>query len=356
MESSIKIIIAGTSVRHIACSAARVGHDVLALDSYCDHDLNICASQTVFLDATRAEKLIYKYAKQFSPDAIVLGPGLEGLKIKGIRTLNNSSEKVFQVSDKLWLARWLENRGYPAIQNLDADSQLHFPVIVKPRRGAGGLGCRLVEDEEDLIREDGLIIQEFVKGIPSSVSVISNGHESKAIAVNEQLIGLSWTGAKDFRYCGNITPLNCHNFGLEDLAERIISELGLIGSNGVDFILTKSGPLILEVNPRFQGSLDTVEISTGKNVFEAHVKAFQGCLPGSFETKCTAGRAIIFAENDLRIKKLLNLKWITDIPMCGSLVRIGDPLVSILAAGDSQLDVLRLLQHRSKCIKDVFLK
>jgi len=46
-------------------------------------------------------------------------------------------------------------------------------------------------------------------------------------------------------------------------------------------MLTDKGVQVIEVNPRFQGSIDTIELSTGLSIFDAHIKSFDGELPGS---------------------------------------------------------------------------
>ena len=315
----MKILIVGYSVRHIACSAARASHKVFAADSFCDLDLEACsyciALLPQLLDAPQAESLIQTYVEKFSPDAVVLGPGLEETRVNGVRVLNNPPEKAALVSDKLWLAGWLEKRGFPSIPTSESPEKASFPAVIKPRKGAGGVGFKLVkraEDlkmEEDMMLEEGMIIQDWLSGMPASVSVIGTGRDSTAIAVNEQLVGAPWAGADGFRYSGNITPLeisaltSCEGRPQPEMArmaEEIVSELGLVGSNGVDFLLTERGPMVVEVNPRFQGSLDAVEMSTGKNVFQAHVESFKGILPEIPVPKNVAGRAIFFADRTSR--------------------------------------------------------
>ena len=213
----MKILIVGYSVRHIACSASRAGHEVFAADSFCDLDLEACSYGITLLpqplDALQAESLIQTYVETFSPDAVVLGPGLEEARVNGVSVLNNSPEKAALVSDKLWLAGWLEERGFPFIPTGESPEKASFPAVIKPRKGAGGVGCKLVERATDLQLdgymelEDGVIIQDWLSGKPASVSIIGNGRDSRAIAVNEQLIGASWAGADGFRYSGNIISL-----------------------------------------------------------------------------------------------------------------------------------------------------
>jgi hypothetical protein len=356
----MKLLVAGFSVRHIACSASRAGHHIIAADSFCDIDLEKCAAKTFLLDQDTAMKTLPALIEEHSPEAVVLGPGLEEAKVQGVRVLNNPPELAAQVSDKLWLARWLEERGFPFIktyqgppgspQSPPADLA-DFPLVIKPRKGAGGVGCRLVDNPGSMRWEEGLIIQEWIEGRPASVSVIGDGHKARALAVNEQIIGATFAGAEGFRYSGNITPLEPDFPGLEAMAEEIVAELHLLGSNGVDFLLTEKGPVVVEVNPRFQGSLDTVELSTGLNVFRAHLDAFSGILPERPVPlpQRTAGRVIFYAPEDLKIgpELSMSIEGLADVPRPGALIKSGDPVASILATGKNRGDVIKRLMDRT---------
>jgi hypothetical protein len=219
--------------------------------------------------------------------------------------------------------------------------------------------------EKDMKLEGGMIIQDWFSGTPASVSVIGTGRDSRAIAANEQLIGAHWAGADEFRYSGNISPLelspltSCKDTLQPEMvrvAEEIVSELGLVGSNGVDFLLTERGPVVVEVNPRFQGSLDVVEMSTGKNVFQAHVDAFGGILPEKSVPKKVAGRAILFTDESIKIDEplarwIMGKDWIRDVPRPGSNVKKSDPVASVLATGGDRAEVLDLLMERTAMLR-----
>jgi len=370
-----RILVVGQSVRHIASSAARAGHVVFAADCYRDLDLEKSAFQTFILKAdpsilgelaSSAENLIRTILDRGSIDSIVLGPGVEEMRIggidgiDGIQVLNNPPEKISQVSDKLWLARWLEGEGFASAPawKIDEDRSGTFPLMVKPRKGAGGAENRLVFSERDLARLKGdLIVQELVEGTPASVSVISDGEDAVAISANEQLIGTEWLGGSGFRYCGNVSPLERSRddpqvVEMMKTAEEIARGLHLMGSNGVDFILAESGPVVLEVNPRFQGSLDAVEISTGMNLFEAHLLSFEGILPERPRPRGFGGRGIVFAKTGLKIEGDLRCatKWIADVPRPGSLARMNEPVSSVLSFGKSRKEAIKLLQTRSSAI------
>ena len=345
----MRILVIGVNIRHIACSARRAGHEVFAVDCYCDLDLERCAEETARLPREGAEESISGFVEKFHPEAIVLGPGLEEAHVKGVPVLNNPPEKTSQVSDKLWLASWLEKSGFPFIKTYASAEDLDFPILVKPRKGAGGVGCRRVDDPSDLLWEEGLIAQELISGKAASVSVIGNGHEARALAVNEQLIGASWAGAKGFRYSGNITPLDPPQCNVAEMAEEIIARLGLVGSNGVDFLLTEKGPVVVEVNCRFQGSLDTVESATGQSVFQAHIQSFGGRLPRRVPPSCFAGRAIIYASRD-SVLNALQRPWTSDVPRPGSRIAKDDPILSIQASGPDRDQVFALLKKRAAAL------
>lgn len=352
----MKLLVIGINVRHIACSAARAGHGVFAVDGYCDLDLQRCALETALLAQGGAEETIDSIVERVLPDAVVLGPGLEEARVEGVRVLNNPPERSALVSDKLWLARWLESKGFPFIPTSPSPEGVALPAVVKPRKGAGGVGCRLVSSKAELLRDEGLIFQELIEGRPASVSVISTGDEARALAANEQLIGAAWAGAEGFRYSGNITPLEQPASGLAEMAEEIVSRLGLVGCNGVDFLLTVEGPVVVEVNSRFQGSLDTVEFSTGMNVFQAHLEAFDGRLPARPRPRLTAGRAIVFASRDLQIDEDLSSPGTADVPRPGSRMKAGDPVLSLLATGKDRAEVLAQLMERAAELRSLNFK
>ncbi|MFA6372362.1 MAG: ATP-grasp domain-containing protein [Methanothrix sp.] len=362
----MRILVIGINIRHIAKSASLAGHEVFAVDCYCDVDLAGWAKETAKMPREGAEAHLSFYLEKFHPDAAVLGPGLEEAYVRGVPVLNNPPEKTAQVSDKLWLASWLEEKGFPFIktQLVDVANNLSYPFLVKPRKGAGGVGCRIVQRPSELQMHErlgapggigeSLIAQKLIIGRPASVSVIGNGCEARAIAVNEQLIGLSWAGAKGFRYSGNITPLAPPQCAIGQMAEEIIAKLGLVGSNGVDFLLTEKGPVVVEVNSRFQGSLDTVELSGGDNVFQAHLQSFSGRLPKRpAEYRRTAGRIIIYAPRDLTIKEDLVRDWTADVPGKGSRIAADDPILSIMAQGSSRDEVMAQLKTRAVMLGDL---
>jgi len=368
--NSGKILVIGYNTRHIVCSAHRSGYKVHSLDHFGDTDLLRCAEKALTFNSL--EEDLKEYIEKFEDIAgIVLGPGLENLDpglFEDIRVFNNSHEVISRVSDKMWLANKLGSLGipHPLTLPLGTSEYLKFPLVLKPIRGSGGMQNRLIRDEGELLKlreldKKDFILQEYVSGIPASTSVISTRDKARAIAVNEQLIGLPWLTQLPFAYCGNITPLETVWVReMRRMAEFLAEKLNLVGSNGVDFILTEDGPVVLEVNPRFQGSIDTVELSSGMRIFDAHIRAFQGELPEAKEPRCYAGKAILFSPNPLTISKgayeaflgYLEKEGVADVPSQGRLIQPDEPIITILGKGDSREETLESIMYTASLIRE----
>jgi predicted ATP-grasp superfamily ATP-dependent carboligase len=205
------------------------------------------------------------------------------------------------------------------------------------------------------------IAQEFVEGIPCSASVISTGDEAVVVAVNELLIGIPWLTRLPFAYCGNVTPFETKfREEMEAYSKQIAIEFKLQGSNGIDFMHTDKGVYVLEVNPRFQGSIDTVELSTGLNVFDAHIKSFSGELPELREPQCFAAKNIIYADKKLKINRNISdmlVKYMSkgkaaDIPRHGQEISPDEPVTTVLATARTHKMVQYKVSRTAQYIKD----
>ncbi len=224
----------------------------------------------------------------------------------------------------------------------------------------------LVRDAEELASfmerndADEFLAQEYLEGIPCSASLIGNGNDARVVALNEQLIGIPWLTGLPFAYCGNITPFHSRfNDEMIQYATRIASEFRLVGSNGVDFMLTDKGLFVLEVNPRFQGSLDTIELSLGINIFDAHVKSFEGELPEPVEPARFAAKVIAYANERVvidekiseRLNKCMKQGSAADIPRRGWVVKPDEPVATFLETGKTREIALETAGKSARYIK-----
>ncbi len=337
------ILIAGNNIRHVVSSARRSGYRVCSCDSYQDSDL------LLYSDRAESIEKFDALVKEF--DAIVLGCGFEGADVPEDRVLGTPPGKIKRLLDKKKQWKILDKYGFIQPELVDNLEENEWGVV-KPRYGSGGTENRLVKGHADYDKKRE-ILQRYVDGTPCSVCVISTGEGSVAIAVNRQLLGVEWAGQnRPFTYCGNITPFPSRD--VEKIAEDVVESLDLIGCNGVDFVIGDR-PYVIEVNPRFQGSLDSIELSTDVNLFRLHVDACRGKLPEKPSPKRYAGRIILFSRTDIRTPvDLTGNPFLADIPPVNRRIGAGSPILSVLATGQSEIDVTGKLKRISEWVYGLF--
>ena len=127
--------------------------------------------------------------------------------------------------------------------------------MVKPDDGAGCTETFCFDDARALrafaagASNHGYVVQPYVAGTPASLSVLCRDGRAVLLSCNEQRIGrqadrLSFEGVV-------VNALRRERPALEPLARAIAGTIpGLAGYVGVDLILTPSGPIVVEVNPR----------------------------------------------------------------------------------------------------------
>jgi predicted ATP-grasp superfamily ATP-dependent carboligase len=381
-ENMQNILVIGFSTRNIVCSASRAGYNVCSIDAFRDLDLQECAYASALLECRTAKELhqldpsrikaqMDAFGLKF--DALVPGSGMETLDQDSFScpVLASSQDAVKKASDKLYLSKRLAALGisHPRCYSPEEIEAVEYPVIVKPASGGGGVFNRIARSKQELLSileelfrldpefvEQTVVIQDFLEGIPSSVSLLSTKTEALSVAVNEQLIGIPWLSRLPFAYCGNITPFRTgHAEEMEALGEELVLEFKLLGSNGVDFLVTETGPVVLEINPRFQGSLDTVEKAMNINLFKAHVGCFKEELPDKPEAKCFAARGILYSDRELFIdRKLMDIilkEKSADIPSQGTVAEPDEPLTSLFSCTPTREEAVISLEKGAKRIK-----
>ena len=142
----------------------------------------------------------------------------------------------------------------PVTRLLNADGMAlrwHFPVIVKPRRGAGSRGVRIVADRAALTAldpDEALIIQEFLPGDEFSVDVLADSNGGVVAAVPRTRTRVD----SGVSIAGQTVP----DEGLESTAAAVARAIGLRGVANVQLRRDSEGtPALLEVTPRFPGAL-----------------------------------------------------------------------------------------------------
>ena len=127
----------------------------------------------------------------------------------------------------------------------------------------------------------------LIKGEGASVCMFSTGDEALAVTLNKQLVTLA-SPDEESRYYGGAVPFD-HSLKEEALraAERIVESIkGLRGYVGVDMILTREEPIVMEVNPRLTTSYIGLKKVVNFNPAQAIVDAVFGRkLPKSVQQR-----------------------------------------------------------------------
>ncbi len=369
-DSRPHILIAGVTTRAFACSAARAGWRVTALDAFGDLDL-LAVAEFVPLSREGTEHLpsdAVAYTSNFEnhPDAV------ERLA-RGRRLLGNPPDVLRRVRDPIALMRSLRGRGF-ATPDTRATPPAGRPRagawLLKPRRSGGGHGTVPWGSGRAVSRQ--AYLQERIVGVPGSVVFAADGQRAVTLGLSRQLVGDRGFGARGFRYCGSLlstrsTPL----FEREPelfaaacaLADAVADEFGVVGLNGLDFIARDGVPFPIEVNPRWSASMELVERATGACLFDLHLRACHGRLPARPSrpaSKRVLGKAVVFATRTVTMGDTgpwLDRPALADIPRPGERIARGRPICTVLAEGASgQACHRRLLSEAGRIYRSTGLR
>jgi len=359
MQEIRKILVIGYSVRHIVWSGWRAGYEMYAADAFGDVDTRSCAKRYFPLNPLQLHAQLDDFEEIIREmDGVIIGSGFESADFGFLteedtkKILGNAPSEMKRISNKAWLSARLDELDIPKPltytgREIAADEakakQFEYPVVAKPSLGGGGTANFLCHHEKEVIRwahqRPDFVYQDYIRGEHASVSLLSTTRKTISVSVNEQLIGLdSLYASGPFVYCGNISPfITTHSARMCEIAELLVKELGLLGSNGVDFVIADDGPYVIELNPRFQGSLDTVELSTDLNLVDAQVNAVKGDLPERVEPKRYAAKAITFAKREgIVIEEVEIRSGIVDIPNKGRILKSGEPIATGIGIGNTR--------------------
>jgi predicted ATP-grasp superfamily ATP-dependent carboligase len=152
-----------------------------------------------------------------------------------------------------------------------------FPLVLKPRFGAGSLETFLIQGPvdrpgfQDEGRRKDMIVQRFVAGQPASVAILIGSNQRLAMPAASQV--LSADGR--FHYLGGCIPLpekltvRAHRLA----CQAIESVPGFHGYVGVDLVLGSSPDgsedWVIEINPRLTTSYIGLRARAESNLAEA---------------------------------------------------------------------------------------
>jgi predicted ATP-grasp superfamily ATP-dependent carboligase len=207
----------------------------------------------------------------------VLEKLVKKIEASGGKLLNCQSDAIERVSNKMKTIETLKKRGLKVPETVllgihektrdisRLTKEMEYPLVFKPLDGVGCSGLSLVRDEGSIaaavkkVAHDSLsnyfLVQELIRGTAASACVFSAGKKAKAVTLNKQFVTLEPPEGES-RYSGGAVPF-LHSLEEEALktAQRAVEIIGgLKGYVGVDMVLTREGPVVMEINPRLTTS------------------------------------------------------------------------------------------------------
>lgn len=340
-EQSLPVLILAQSGRFLAQSASQAGYSVWVADCFGDQDTLAVADRwqqvPSFSKLTSAlfSKMLTELT-QGEPCILITGSGielyyplLENLP-DNVQLVGNSVQTIKQIKTPALFFSLLEQLELPHPRTQFKRPQESNDYLVKSASGLGGNHIQYLEDATDV---DNSYFQHLIAGNSGSALILANGIDAQIISINQQF--LSPRKGTPFRLGSIETPWEIpkhHRHELEQAINKITVEVGLLGLNSIDFIISKNNELqLLEINPRPSASAELIE--SEPPLFQHHIDACSGDLPYISVKKSTIQSVLhyFYADHDYMIP--LNISWpieCHDLPHAGTNIKKGQPICTII--------------------------
>ena len=363
-------LVVGITVRPLAASAHKAGLKVCAIDLYNDLDTQSSSHQSLAvgfdgmgldseglfdsiqkLDPSRSLRVVYAGGFEHAPSQIE--------KIEENRTvLGNSAVTVSKLLNIREFSSTMSALEIPTPEIRFGRPGQAGVWLHKRIGGCGGLEVNYVT-LKNLVSNDDYYYEQFKSGKTITATILAAGQHAQIVGFSEQWCAKDHM-AGEFVYGGAVSlaeKMLPERFvkSVKEIANLLVSNLGLSGLMTLDMILNGSDYWLLEINPR-PGS--TFELHEGEtSYFAAHCDAFEGKHPtlrsvtedGIFEA-----HSVIYASSRFEIPPGWAWpKWVRDRAAPGVSFWPGDPVCTVYAKADSSLAARSLVEQRHSQISEV---
>lgn len=352
------ILMVGLSVRAMVESAVNSGYNVIALDAFGDQDTKALAqaySLSRDFHVPYSPESLLEASHHLAFDGITYTANLENhpeileLISRDSPIIGNTPSRVRSVRSWMELFAALRGAGFSVPETVSASDRFRLDSnrrwLTKPLLSGGGHGINFLQGEKVL--EDRYLLQEYIPGKPCSACFLANGRDCVVLGITEQLVGMPQFRSHGFCYCGSLLPLPellIPGTGpaiverVRCIAEFLTQRYGLVGLNGIDFILGGDQVYTIEVNPRYSASMELIERAYGLPMFHSHVEStLHGTLPefrleAQIPESSFFGKAILFAHRTAIAPDTQSweVRDIRDIPISGEELLEGNPICTLL--------------------------
>jgi predicted ATP-grasp superfamily ATP-dependent carboligase len=213
-----------------------------------------------------------------------------------------------------------------------------------------------------------------------SAAFLATSNGASLLGISQQLSGESGLNAPAFGYCGSIFPCPSLNASDPEIAEAVRRamvrhgevlqrEFGLRGLFGLDFMFDGREVWLTEINPRYTASMELMEIGLGLPFLELHRAGCESLVPHwNAQHVEPSGRywakVILYADREGRAADLSHLipaqvslqelPQVADIPVTGSEIVVGQPVLTCLGEGTDASTLVAQLSARASDLWRLF--
>ncbi|HTT37847.1 MAG TPA: ATP-grasp domain-containing protein [Burkholderiales bacterium] len=367
-----QIVVIAVAGRALAQSAAKTGCRVRVLDAFADRDTRavseatcIATDHAIGLDPARLFAALDAPAQRPGGRILVTGSGfertpelLERLAAYG-RLCANDAQIVAALKQPELAAELLRALGWsvPETQR-DVPGDRHGWL----QKEIGGAGGNHVRSADCAPARSGAYYQRRMSGCPISVTFLADAEHAWVLGFNAQ--SFHAIGNAPFCYAGASTCRLAPELAAEVQARlnRLVRIAGLRGLNGLDFLLDGTSMVALEVNPRPTATFELYEEDFPEGLVAWHLRSFAGPVPEFGERlrhrpACARAYSVLYAERALQVPDDVAFPdWCRDLPMDGSWIGAGAPVLSVFAAGENKAAAQRRLEQRKREVRRMLLR
>ncbi len=291
----------------LARSLSHAGHEVIvAFDSRINEMLIPHTARKERVSSTSEWSEAIRTLSEDADSAIVIAPEDEGIltdvltkiRANGLDVVGPDAETSAICSDKVKCTELYSELSLPVPTTVSADidsildksSGIDYPAVLKPAVSSGAIHTSRVSNDEELeflvdrlkgtLRSPRFVLQEFVEGVDSSVSLFVNDGRMCVLSVNRQYVSLGRMGSISGYHGGECPFVHPASEEAVSTAQRIVESLpGLRGYVGIDFVLHGKEAVPMDINPRVTVSAVGIERTRGPEAIASILDCSGGSQP-----------------------------------------------------------------------------
>ena len=366
---SRSFLVAAVTGRALAASALRGGHDVVVADCFADRDTRQLARHCRSVAGRRLRfdaRALLAAASELAPPGrcagLVYGAVFEG-RVRllerlaaGRRLFGNPPTVVAALRNVDRFCALLDRLEipYPETRRTPPPPRGLTGWLVKLPGGAGGAHVRPAP-AAGRPGPGGGYYQRFEAGVSHSALFLADGRRATVLGFNEQWAVPARRG-RPFIYGGavggSVLP-RAVEAEMRVKLDALVAATGLVGLNGLDFLLQSDRWLALEVNPRPTATVELYDPDYPRGLFDWHLRACQGRLPRTpARPRAVRAHAVVYALAPGRVGEVFSFPdWCCDVPNPGTRLLAGDPVCTVHAAASDRDRAVTLVRRRQTAVQ-----